>query len=110
MNDGTSLPTVKVLAQGLKLPVYDAMVFATVSIQQQPAWILLDILRRAGWSIPEIDYQRSRWLRPTATKRSMRWTSTEPNHAAQIECNVVLRTGAAPEIWSGRTQQRRGSC
>ncbi len=56
LNDGTSLPRVKVLTQGLKVPVYAA---DGTSLGEQfsdnPAWILLDILRRTGWSISEID-------------------------------------------------------
>jgi hypothetical protein len=56
LNDGTSLPRVKVLAQGLKVPVYDAGgAQAGVLFSSNPAWILLDILRRTGWSEPEID-------------------------------------------------------
>lgn len=56
LNDGTSLPRVKVLAQGLKLPTYapdgspEGEVFSA-----NPAWILLDVLRRMGWSPAEID-------------------------------------------------------
>ena len=56
LNNGTSLPEVKVLAQGLKLPVYGA---DGTEIGEQftnnPAWILLDLLRRMGWSTSEID-------------------------------------------------------
>jgi hypothetical protein len=56
LNDGTSLPRVKVLVQGLKLPIY-----GTDGVQigdrftNNPAWILLDILRRMGWGASEID-------------------------------------------------------
>ncbi len=56
LNDGTSLPRVKVLAQGLKLPTYG--LDGTPGGEQftsNPAWILLDILRRTGWAAMEID-------------------------------------------------------
>jgi hypothetical protein len=56
LNNGTSLPSVKVLAQGVKLPTYGAD--GTQTGQQftsNPAWILLDILRRTGWAASEID-------------------------------------------------------
>ena len=56
LNDGTTLPSVKVLLQGLKVPVYAAD--GTLQSEQftsNPAWILLDILRRMGWSATEID-------------------------------------------------------
>jgi hypothetical protein len=56
LNDGTSLPQVKVLAQGLKLPVYgDDGAFQGESFTNNPAWVLLDILRRTGWRLAEID-------------------------------------------------------
>jgi hypothetical protein len=56
LNNGTSLPRVKVLAQGLKLPVYgpDGS-YTGEQFSSNPAWILLDILRRTGWSLAEID-------------------------------------------------------
>jgi len=57
INDGTSLPQVKVLAQGLIVPVYATD--GTPAGQQfsgNPAWILLDMLRRAGWQTSEIDF------------------------------------------------------
>ncbi|MCX6632235.1 MAG: phage tail protein [Candidatus Solibacter sp.] len=47
---------VTMLVQGLKLPVYG--VDGSDSGEQfssNPAWVLLDILRRAGWSLAEID-------------------------------------------------------
>ena len=56
LNDGTSLPRVKVLAQGLKLPVcgLDGNP-AGEQFTSNPSWILLDILRRTGWAAAEID-------------------------------------------------------
>jgi hypothetical protein len=56
INNGTTLPTIKVLAQGLHIPIYDANGAQTsVQFSNNPAWILLDILRRIGWSAAEID-------------------------------------------------------
>ncbi len=56
LNDGTSLPRVKALVQGLKLPTYSADGTQTgPQFTCNPAWILLDILRRTGWSTAEID-------------------------------------------------------
>ncbi len=56
LNNGTSLPAVKVLAQGLILPTYgsDGTELGTL-FSNNPAWILLDLLRRMGWSTSEID-------------------------------------------------------
>lgn len=56
LNDGTSLPRVKVLAQGLKVPVYNSDGSAAgEQFSNNPAWVLLDVLRRMGWSAAEID-------------------------------------------------------
>jgi hypothetical protein len=56
LNDGSSLPRVKVLAEGLKLPTYTSDgTFAAERFSANPAWVLLDILRRTGWSEEEID-------------------------------------------------------
>ncbi|HEV3334584.1 MAG TPA: phage tail protein [Bryobacteraceae bacterium] len=56
LSSGTSLPSVKVLAQGLTLPTYSADgSYSSDQFSSNPAWILLDILRRSGWSAAEID-------------------------------------------------------
>jgi Putative phage tail protein len=56
LNDGTSLPRVRVLVQGLKVPIYGGDGSpAGEQFSSNPAWILLDILRRTGWSAAEID-------------------------------------------------------
>ncbi len=56
LNDGASLPRVKVLAQGLNLPTYGTDgSYGGEQFSSNPAWILLDMLRRSGWSMSEID-------------------------------------------------------
>jgi hypothetical protein len=56
INNGTTLPKVTVLVQGLKLPVYGADgSYIGDEFTNNTAWVLLDILRRAGWSLTEID-------------------------------------------------------
>src|ERR1035437_7570404 len=56
ISNGTSLPKVTVLVQGLKLPVYEGDgSYGGEQFSGNPAWVLLDILRRAGWSLAEID-------------------------------------------------------
>ena len=56
LSTGTTLPSVKVLVQGLKLPVYagDGS-FQAEQFSNNPAWVLLDILRRTGWSTSDLD-------------------------------------------------------
>jgi len=56
INDGSSIPAVQVLIQGMKLLTYDA---DGTSLGEQfssnPAWVLLDILRRSAYSLDEIN-------------------------------------------------------
>lgn len=56
INNGQSLPTVQVLADGLQLPIYGVDgSYQSTTFTANPAWILLDILRRSGWQIANID-------------------------------------------------------
>jgi len=56
LNDGTALPRVKVLAQGLKVPRYAADGSELgETFSANPAWVLLDVLRRMGWTLAEVD-------------------------------------------------------
>jgi predicted phage tail protein len=56
INDGQSLPVVKVLADGLQLPTYAADgTYQSTAFTANPAWILLDILQRSGWSTSSVD-------------------------------------------------------
>src|SRR5258705_10185405 len=56
LNDGTSLPKVGVLVWGLKLRVYGSDgAFVAEQFSSNPAWVVLDTLRRSGWGLDEID-------------------------------------------------------
>jgi len=56
INNGTSLPSVQVLVQGLQVPVYSAGgTYISDQFSSNPTWILLDVLRRSGWAASEID-------------------------------------------------------
>lgn len=56
LSSGDSLPTVQVLVQGLIVPTYNTDgAFASNQFSSNPAWILLDVLRRSGWQSSEID-------------------------------------------------------
>jgi hypothetical protein len=51
-----TLPKVKVLASGLQLARYDSSGNAlAAAFTRNPAWILLDLLRRSGWSADELN-------------------------------------------------------
>ncbi|MDA1312496.1 MAG: hypothetical protein O2968_04085 [Acidobacteria bacterium] len=56
INDGRVLPCVKVLLEGLRLDTFDSGGGALgQTFSDNPAWILLDVLRRSGWRRDEID-------------------------------------------------------
>src|SRR6185436_10550443 len=56
VNDGRTLPTVKVLVQGIKLPRYDASgAYIDDQFTNNPVWVLLDVLQRCGWMLGELD-------------------------------------------------------
>ena len=56
INDGRVLPRVKLLVEGLQLETFDANgVSQGTQFSDNPVWILLDVLRRTGWTLAEID-------------------------------------------------------
>jgi Putative phage tail protein len=56
ISDGTSIPSVQVLMQGLKLWQFDAGGFYVgARFSSNPAWVLLDVLMRSGYSFDDID-------------------------------------------------------
>jgi hypothetical protein len=56
INDGRSLPNVQVLLEGLKLDQFGSDgLYKGESFTNNPAWVLLDILRRCGWRLEDID-------------------------------------------------------
>ena len=55
INDGKVLPRVKVLIDGLQIETFDAGGTSQgVQLSNNPAWILLDVLRRSGWKVDDI--------------------------------------------------------
>ena len=56
IHDGRSLPRVQALVEGMKLPTYDTNEAFTGNVfTSNPAWVLLDVLRRSGWVDGELD-------------------------------------------------------
>jgi hypothetical protein len=56
INDGTSIPSVQVLLQGMKLEQFDGTGQpAGAQFSDNPAWVMLDVLRRSGFALDEID-------------------------------------------------------
>jgi hypothetical protein len=56
INNGTSIPAIQVLMQGLKLWQFDTSGnFAGERFSNNPAWVLLDVLMRSGYDLNEVD-------------------------------------------------------
>ncbi len=56
INDGSSIPAVQVLVRGMKLLTFDANGNSQgEQFSANPAWVLLDILRRSSYGLDEID-------------------------------------------------------
>jgi hypothetical protein len=53
---GRTLPNVEVLMQGMHVDMYNPDgTFQTTSYSNNPAWVILDILRRSGWSLADLN-------------------------------------------------------
>lgn len=56
ISTGSALPTVQVLLQGVKVNIFDAnLVPISQTFSNNPAWVILDIMRRCGWTLAELD-------------------------------------------------------
>jgi Putative phage tail protein len=93
LNNGSSLPNVQVLVQGLLVPVYGADgSYVSDQFSSNPAWILLDVLRRSGWSAPEIDIPS---FARAAAYCDEAINVLDPNgntiSLPRFECNLVLQ-------------------
>ena len=94
LNDGSALPTVKVLAQGLKVPVYGTDGSAQgEQFTNNPAWVLLDILRRMGWSTSEVDVtsfaEAAAYCAETISTVDL---NGNPIQVPRFECNLALQS------------------
>ena len=92
INNGTSLPKIQVLMNGLQLEQFDGSGTSLgESFSNNPAWVLLDVLRRSGWLASEID------LTTFASAAAYCGAAIEttdlngnPVSTPRFECNLVL--------------------
>lgn len=112
INNGTTLPRIKVLAQGLTIPVYDATGAQTgAQFSNNPAWILLDIMRRVGWSAAEIDMP-SFASAAACCDEEIDALDIYGNaiSIARFGCNLAMKTRKTPATWRGAYGLHRGCC
>ncbi|MDZ4798338.1 MAG: phage tail protein [Bryobacteraceae bacterium] len=93
ISDGGSLPRIDVLLNGLMLPVYnDGGEFVSRSFTRNPAWVLLDLLRRSGWTEADMDLAS---FGRVAAYCDEPIDTTDLNGAARqvprFQCNLVVR-------------------
>ena len=94
INDGKSLPAVRVLLQGLEIGMFDAAGLALpMTFSNNPAWVILDILRRSGWALAEFDlasfYRAAAFCAASITAQDLNGNAvTTP----RFQCNLVLKT------------------
>jgi hypothetical protein len=92
ISNGTSLPDIHVLIQGIKLARFDSGGnYQDTSFTNNPAWVMLDALLRSGWSLALLDLgsfaavaQRCDALTPTVDVNGN--STTIPRY----QCNLTL--------------------
>ncbi|HBY60805.1 MAG TPA: hypothetical protein DEH78_13365, partial [Solibacterales bacterium] len=104
ISDGDPLPKIKVLLRGLKLPRFDTEgAYLGEEFTNNPAWVLLDVCRRSGWRLSEIDMAS---FAAAAEFCSYPVQSSDVNgnpvEVPRYQCNLVLsRRRSAAEVVRG---------
>ncbi|HZQ50629.1 MAG TPA: phage tail protein [Bryobacteraceae bacterium] len=92
ISSGTSLPNLEVLLQGMQIDTYNPDgTFQSTGYTNNPAWVILDILRRCGWSLDEINVQS--FGSAAAFCQELISTTDLNGNAIQVpryECNLIL--------------------
>lgn len=93
VSNGRSLPQIEVLVEGTKLDRYGADgSYLGGEFTNNPAWVLLDVLRRCGWTLDEIDLPS--FGRAAGTCDELIPARDLHGNAVQVprfQCNLVVR-------------------
>ncbi|MBV8844426.1 MAG: hypothetical protein JO307_16585, partial [Bryobacterales bacterium] len=104
ISSGNALPQVKVLVQGMKLEQFDTTGASLgVSFTNNPAWVLLDVLRRTGWTEADIDLV-SFANAATYCGATIQTTDLYGNTVLtpRFECNLIIQSRrSAAEVVKG---------
>jgi Putative phage tail protein len=92
ISSGKSLPNVEVLLQGIEVDIYNPDgTFQTTTYSDNPAWVILDILRRCGWSTSDLNLPT---FASSAAFCNTLISTTDLNgnqlYVPRYECNLVL--------------------
>ncbi len=92
ISTGNSLPNVEVLLRGLQLDSYNSDgTFEQTSHTNNPAWVILDILRRCGWALSDLNL--TSFAASASFCQELINTADLNGNSLQVpryECNVVL--------------------
>jgi len=104
ISNGQSLPKVQVLLAGLNLERFDqAGTSLGEAFTNNPAWVLLDVLRRSGWLMSDVDlgsFAKAAAYCEEAIQTKDLYGNTVL--VARFECNLVLnRRWSAAEVARG---------
>lgn len=110
INNGTSLPQIKVLIQGMQLERFSSDGSSLgLGFTNNPAWVLLDLLRRSGWTLEDIDVasfaQAAEYCDESITAQDL---NGNPISIPRFQCNLALksRRSAADAIRGVRNGSR----
>ncbi len=93
VSNGRSLPQIEVLVEGMKLDRYGADgSYLGEGFTNNPAWVLLDVLRRCGWTLDEIDLpsfgRAAETCEELITARDLHGNTVQ---VPRFQCNLVVR-------------------
>lgn len=94
INDGNSLPNIRVLADGLRLLTFDQSGLPIGrAFTNNPAWVILDVLLRNGWNPAEIDLvsfaTAAAYCDETITSQDL---YGQPIRIPRFQCNLLLKS------------------
>ncbi len=98
ISNGQTLPSIQVLMDGLKLEQFSTSgVSLGESFSNNPAWVLLDVLRRSGWLTTDVDLTSFASAAATCAA-AIETTDLNGNTVAAslYECNLVIQ-----DLYSG---------
>lgn len=101
VSDGRSLPQVQVMLEGMRLETWtSANISLGLSFSNNPAWVLLDILRRVGWNPAELDLgsfaEAAAYCAETIAIPDLHGN---PVNAPRFQCNLSLTRRRSVADW-----------
>ncbi len=93
INNGSTLPQIQVLVEGMLLEQFNTNGASLgESFTNNPAWVLLDLLRRCGWTLEDLDLvsfaQAAAYCGQTITTQDL---NGNPIDIPRFQCNLVLK-------------------